>query len=65
MTTTQSRQARRATQCIKLRKPRGSGPSDPTGLARVAERVAHELELSPEMIDELLHEPVEESLRIR
>jgi hypothetical protein len=58
-------QARRASRCIQARSPRGTGPSDPHGLAQVAARIAAELELSPGVIDELLFAPVDERTRTR
>lgn len=56
-----NRQTRRAGLCISAHTPRGFEPAiapgptaDGDGLAQVAERIAEELDLSPEAIDELL-----------
>jgi len=59
-----NRQTRRATRCIKACSPRGYehavsprwAPLTPNGdhLSQVAARIAEELELSPDAIDELL-----------
>jgi hypothetical protein len=55
-----NRQTRRAAHCIRARSPRGhESASLPSGanrddLAQVAARIAEELELSADAIDELL-----------
>ena len=64
MRTTYNRQTRRATRCIRARSPRGHRPAiSPRGaavtarsneLAQVAARVAEELDLSADAIDNLL-----------
>jgi hypothetical protein len=60
-----NRRERRAAQCIKPRRPRSDGEPAPYrralalrayggDLARLAEDIADELELSPDQIDDLL-----------
>lgn len=58
-----SRQARRAAHCIKAHSPRGheelglSSRGRGADLANVAARIAEELELSPDVLDDLLWGP--------
>jgi hypothetical protein len=58
-----SRQARRAAHCIKARNPGDREPTmaaigpDGDELAQVAARIAEELDLSPDVIDDLLWGP--------
>lgn len=55
-----NRQARRAAHCIRARSPRDDYhaiPADDAELARVAARIAEELDLSPDVIDDLLWGP--------
>ena len=62
-----NRQTRRATRCIRARSPRAHGiaisprraalTAQGDDLAQVAVRIAEELELSPDVIDDLLWGP--------
>ena len=61
MRASHNRQTRRAALCIRARAPRRPEPAmsaaDSRALAEAAARIAEELELSPEVLDDLLWGP--------